>query len=340
MSTRPVSPAAEAPTFRALWRARPAQYRPALWALLLVLDVLPWPWGEDIAARLLMVAGISQRSRRRRAVAWASYQSGRRPWSLALALCAFRGRCVARSALLGLRRPEDLRRHVVVRGAEHLAAPGGAILLGFHVGPPNADVALRALGHQLAWLGGLRASRGWSRAAWRPFLDPSEHLSAEGGEEFWVGLLHRARRILLAGGRLFIVADSHRGREAFRVSLPGGPMIIGEGWLSLHRQTGARVLPVLSHLEGRAQIITIHPPLPPWGGDPVLEMRARQEILGRLLNDYVRRFPEQCPARVFPGPGGKMPIVGNVDPQPRVEPFGVYALRSGRRERAQARWDG
>jgi hypothetical protein len=324
MSPPPASPAAERSTFRALWKARPARHRRAVWALVLALDVLPWPWGEDIAARLFTVAGVMRRrSRWRRAVAWASRQPGRRPGPLALALCAFRGRWVARSVLLGLRAPKDLLRHVVVRGAEHLAASGSSILLGFHVGPPNADVVLRALGHKLVWLGGARVSRGWSRTAWRPFVDPSEHLSAEGRQVFWAAALYRARRVLLDGGRLFIMADSSPGPAVFHLPLPGGPMIINEGWLSLHRQTGARVVPVLTHLAGRTQVITIHPPLPQSGAEPVGEVGAWREILGRLLNEYVRRFPEQCPGRVFAGPLGKAAIAGGGPPQRQADAAGT-----------------
>ncbi len=329
MTREAVSRAPERPSFRALWKARPAWHRRAVWALLLGLDVLPWPWGEDIAARLFMVAGILRQSRWRRALAWASCQPGRRSWSLALALCASRGRWIARSALLGLRRPEDLRRHVIVLGVEHLAGPGGVILLGFHLGPPNADVALRVFGHPLAWLGGSRASRGWSRREWRPFLDPSEHLSAEGGEAFWAGLLFRARRILLEGGRLFIMADSSGGREAFRIPLPGGPMIINRGWLSLQRQTGARIVPVLTHLDGRTQIITIHPALPTSEADAIGDIRAWQGVLDRLVNEYVRRFPEQCPNSAFAGPPPETAVEASATtPHDRVK---------GARTRAPAR---
>ena len=179
------------------------------------------------------------------------------------------------------------------------ATPGAAILLGFHLGPPNADLALRVLGHRLTWLGGERISRGWRREAWGPFLDSSQHLASSYEEWFWSGLVHRARRILLDGGRVFLMADG-AGREMFRVALPGRPVLIKPGWLVLHRHTGARVLPVLTHLEGRTQVITIHPPLPMSGLDPASEGGAGRDTLTSLLQSYVRRFPAQCPALVFP----------------------------------------
>ena len=185
-------------------------------------------------------------------------------------------------------------------GGFWLVASNGTILLGFHLGPPNVDVTLRILGQKLAWLGSSRNSWVWSSEAWQPLSDPRENLAPPGDEWFWPGYLYRARRILLDGGALFIMADSWVGREAFRVPLAGGPMIIRSGWLSLYRQTGARVLPVVTHLEGRTQIITIHSALPTPLPDDVDPLGAWRDILVALVRDYVRQFPEQCPVLVFP----------------------------------------
>lgn len=281
---------------RDLWSRRPWNYSRPLWALTIGLDLLPWPWGEDLLAHLFAAVALVRGSRRRATFAWASQQPDRRAWRLAPAVSAFRGRWVARSALLGIRHPDDLRRQVAVRGEEHLAAAGGAILLGFHLGPPNVDVALRSLGHRVAWLGSARRSRAWSRDAWRPLLDPKDNLCPPDGDRFWPAYLYRARRLLLDGGALFILADSWVGREVFRVPLPGGqPLIIRGGWLNLWRQTGVRVLPVTTHLEGRIQVITIHAPLPTLGPDHANEPSAWLGVLCSLIKDYVRRFPEQCP---------------------------------------------
>ena len=287
---------------RDLWSRRPWLYSRPLWALTLGLDLLPWPWGEDLLAHLFAAVALVRGSRRRAAIAWSSQQPGRRAWRLALAVSAFRGRWVARSSLLGIRRPGDLRRQVAVHGEEHLAAaPGGAILLGFHLGPPNVDVGLRILGHRVAWLGSARRSRAWSRDAWRPLLDPKDNLCPSDTNWFWPGYLYRARRLLLDGGALFILADAWDGREVFRVPLPGGhPLIIRAGWLTLWRQTGARVLPVTTHLEGRVQVITIHAPLPTPGPHDADGPSAWPDILCSLVKDYVRRFPEQCPVLPFP----------------------------------------
>jgi lauroyl/myristoyl acyltransferase len=295
---------------RDLWSSRQSLYPRVLWALMMRLDLLPWPLGEDLLAYLFAAVTLMRGSRRRAALAWASQQPGRRAWRLALAVSAFRGRWVARLSLLGLRRPDDLRRQVSVHGEEHLAAaPGGAILLGFHLGPPNVDVALRILGHRVAWLGTARRSRAWSKDAWRPLLDPKDNLCPSEATWFWPGTLYRARRLLLDGGALFILADAWAGREVFQVPLPGGcPLILRAGWLTLWRQTGARVLPVTTHLDGRVQVVTIHPPLPTPGEHDADLPPEWSDILASLVKDYVRRFPEQCPVLPFP----QRPLPGSV----------------------------
>ena len=202
--------------FRDVWRRRPALYSRPLWALMIALDRLPWPWGEDILARLFAAVALVRGSRRRPALAWASQQPGGRGLRLALAVCAFRGRWVARAALLGVRSPDALISRAVIRGEEHLTtAPEATILLGFHLGPPNVDVTLRILGQKLAWLGTSRNSWVWSSEAWRPLSDPRQNLTPPDDEWFWPGYLYRARRILLDGGALFIMADSWAGRPAF-----------------------------------------------------------------------------------------------------------------------------
>lgn len=304
MSVGAVRAASAAPGLRDLWRNRPAIHSRRVWALVLALDLLPWPWGEDLLAGLFAGVAMVRGSRRRRAFAWAAHHPDRSAWKLALALSRFRGRWVAQSALLGLRDPEQFRRHVIVRGEEHLSgAAGGTILLGLHLGPPNTDVALRLAGHKLAWLGHGRCSRTWSRPAWRALLDPRESLTPPDGEKFWAGYLYRARRILLDGGTIVVKADSWSGRELCRIRVPGGVAFIRAGWVLLHRQTGARVVPVLSHLAGRDHVVTIYPPLPTPAPGDADELREWKDILTALVQDYARRLPEQCPVLAFPGVG-------------------------------------
>jgi hypothetical protein len=105
--------------------------------------------------------------------------------------------------------------------------------------------------------------------------------------------------MLLDGGTVFVMADAWAGRELFRLEVPGGSLDVRAGWLTLHRQTGAAVLPVLTHLAGRTQIVTIHPPLPKL--EPTdAPAQAWRDLLGALVRDHAARFPEQCPALLFP----------------------------------------
>lgn len=311
------------PGLRALWHVRPSYYPRALWALLLTLDLLPWPWGEDILARLFVARAFLRTTRLRQALRWAACQPRPR-WPLALALCAYHGRLVAQACMLGRRGPDELRRFVVVRGGEHLPAPGRpTILLGFHLGAKASDVALKLAGHSFIRLGGPRVSRSWLNEAWSRFLSTSQIVVPIDDTKSLSSALYEARRRLLEGGTLFTLGDGH-GRAAFQLDLPGGPLPIRSGWLALRRHTGAVVLPVLSHLEGRRQVVTVHPPLPAVDPDSARDLHACRAALGQLVQEYVRRFPEQCPSLVYwhPDPG--------VPPEGVAEPT-TQALRSGER---------
>lgn len=285
----------------AAWSARPSVCSRLVWAFILALDRLPWPWGEEILARCFVARAFVRTARLRQALAWASSQPGTEPARrrLARSLCSHHGRFVARWALVGMREPERLRCHVIVRGEEHLAAAGlGRILVGFQLGPRGSDLALRVAGHDVTWVGDRGASGAWSRAIRQRYQTGREDLLLPGAEQAWVRRLYRARRMLLEGQTVFINAEG-RGREAFSVPLPGGRVLIQSGWLTLRRTTKATVLPVLSHMEGRSQVVTVHPALPPPVADPVLDLDACRRALGGLLADYVRRFPEQCYSLAF-----------------------------------------
>ena len=286
---------------RRAWRARPGSYSPVVWALILALDALPWPWGEEILARCFVARTFVRRGRFRRALAWARAQpdSRRAPRRLARALCAYHGRFVARSALVGMRDPDTVRRHVSVRGEEHLAAAGtGAILLGFHLGPAQSYLALRALGHHLIWVGERGASPGWAPAIRERYQRDHGDLFLPDVPYAWERRLYTARQILKAGGSVFISADG-AGAMAFCVPLPGGPAAIGMGWLLLRQSTRAAVLPVLSHLDGHTQVVTVLPPLPPRLADPARDREVCRRAIADVMGDYVRRFPEQCYSLVF-----------------------------------------
>jgi len=282
----------------ALW-GEPPGYPPALWMLLRALHRLPWPFGEEVLSAVFVAKALGSRGDLRRALTWASgFASGGRRWRLALSVLASRGRFVARAALIGMRSADDVRRRFAVRGEEHLqAASGAVILLGFHVGPPYSYVALRAAGHPVTLVGLRRIPEKWSRRAWgRPEGENRDLMLGEDGASR-ATMLYRARQVLRQGGTLYMTADAvegTEGREAFRLVVHGRDVIVRSGWLALRRKTGAAVLPVLAHLEGRTGIVTIHPPLPKPEPDPVSDGAACRDALERLLVDYARRFPEQC----------------------------------------------
>lgn len=284
---------------RARWRARPGIHSRAVWALIIAFDVLPWPWGEDLFSGLFAIAGMLRPSRRRRALAWARQQPGRSRWRLAVALCAFLGRWTARYRLLGVRSPGDLRRRLVVEGLRHLhTVPGPAILLGFHIGPPHARLGLELLGHRVTSVVFVPRDRpGWWRPAWWPLFASSPDLSPDGNRDRWLATLYRASGILRDGGTIHLMADGF-GRELCRIPLPGGPAVIRGGWLNLQRHTGARVFPMLTHLQGRTQVVTIHPELALETVSPGTPV-PWEDTLASLLRAYVARFPEQCFGLVF-----------------------------------------
>jgi hypothetical protein len=268
---------------------------------MIALDALPWPWGEEIIAHLFVLTRLVRPGRWRRVLAWARQQPVASPWRLAVRLCAFLGCWTARARLLGLRGPGDLRRIVVLEGEQHLkgeqrpgAAARGVILLAFHLGPPKADVGLKALGYPVRTVAWWRRDRpGWWSPEWSALFDENPDLAPDGNRDRWLGVLYQARQVLRNGGTIYLMADGE-GRELFRVPLPGGPVVIRAGWVNLHRHTGARVLPVLTHREGHTHVIAIHPELPMTVADPLREGAAWRDVLASLLTDYVRRFPEQC----------------------------------------------
>jgi lauroyl/myristoyl acyltransferase len=280
-----------------LWGGPPG-YPPPLWMLLRALHRLPWPLGEDVLSAVFVAKAFVRLDHLRRDLAWASgFASGRRRWQLALTALASRGRFVARAALIGMRSADDVRRQFAVRGEELLQAVAGPIiLLGFHVGPPYSYVALRATGRPVTLVASRCIPEKWSRLAWgRPERENQDLMLGKDGASR-ATMLYRAHQVLRQGGMVYMTADTGRskGREAFRLSIHGRDVVVKPGWLALRRETGATVLPVLAHLDGRTGVVTIHPPLPPPGPDLASDSAACRESLERLLVGYARHFPEQC----------------------------------------------
>jgi lauroyl/myristoyl acyltransferase len=270
----------------------PARLRP----LMRLLRRFPFPVTERVLAALAVADGCVRRGRFRRASAWAAAQ-GATGWDrrrIALALLANHGRFVAEEALLGVECADDLRRGVVIAGEEHLrAVSGGAMLLGFHLGPPKTWLVLRALGYPLRFAGRLETAA--RDARWQASVDAGDVIRLPDGDPHArLPGLHRIRNLLRDGALVYVTADGPFGREAFRIDLQGGPLAVRVGWLALRRATGVPTLPVLTHREGNQRVIVIHPPLPGPDGDAVRDAAACRAALTPLVDAYVRRFPTQC----------------------------------------------
>jgi hypothetical protein len=139
------------------------------------------------------------------------------------------------------------------------------------------------------------------------FQDGRGDLHLSGAAYVWERRLYRARQLLAEGQTVFISADG-AGAGALSVPIAGGVAVaLGAGWQLLRRSTKATVLPVLSHLDGRVQVVTIHPPLPLPVPDPAEDTDAVLAALGPLLRAHVQRFPEQCYSLAFGLPPDEPP---------------------------------
>jgi lauroyl/myristoyl acyltransferase len=259
-------------------------------------------WLGEAALAVLAVADGVGRGRFRQARAWAAAQPGQasRPWRLALALLANHGRFCAEEALVGVRTTAAPAADVVVEGAEHLPASGsGAILLGFHLGPPRMWYHLRTLGYPVR-LGGALVTSIQDRR-WQGLIDSGEVVYIPGGAAAGrLPALLQIRELLRRGEMVYLAADGPYGRESFRVDLPGGPLIARNGWLALRRLTRAATLPVFIHRNGRRRVIVIHPALPAPARAADEDAAACHAVLAPLIADYARRFPTQCRYLAFP----------------------------------------
>jgi lauroyl/myristoyl acyltransferase len=256
---------------------------------------LPGRLAEECLAVAALIQGVASRRRWRRALAWAAGQPhrGRPAWALAAALLAFRGRQFATRHQLGVRDLAALRDRVTIEGAERLdvaTRAGGVLLLGFHLGPLVDPVALRA--HGFAVTLGLRRRPAASPTAW--WQHPAEDLVLFPNPAWRVRGLYELRQRLHSGRTVYLAGDGIHGSEAFRIALPVVPLILRTGWLILRRTTRATTLPVLSHREGRRVVVTLHEPLPVPVESEAADVAACRAHLTPLLEDYVRRFPEQC----------------------------------------------
>ena len=256
---------------------------------------------ETAFAGLGLLQGVVRPSRARRAYRWASGLEGPGPrrWQLAATVLANRGRVIALSGLPAIVSPETFRRRVTIEGAEHLTAAagrGGTILLGLHVLPGVATLALAAAGHRLVPTGMTGAFKGWTlaEASWTPLLAGWTRGILWRDERSAAGGLAHLRKLLTQGATVHLTADGPFGREAFRIPLPSGVLVVRSGWWTLRRLTGATTLPVLARREGHRLVVSVHAPLPDPADDPGEDLLACRAALVPLVAELVRRAPAQC----------------------------------------------
>jgi lauroyl/myristoyl acyltransferase len=261
---------------------------------------LPRPVGEAILGALGVVYGVLGRRHLSNARHWAAHQPGRQRWRLILRVLANEARSFTNEAPFVRGTVEQVRGRFNLRGEAHLEAArrkGGAIVLGFHLGPGIDALALRILGHRMTVVTLGKSPVGWPlrQAAWARFTDPDENpfVVLPDDDTGRLAGLYRLHDLLRRGQTVYITADGP-GTEAFRIALPGRDMVIRAGWFTLRRRTGATTLPVLVRQEGRQVVVTVHPPLPPPELDPAADQRACRAALSPLIADYLRRYPEQC----------------------------------------------
>jgi lauroyl/myristoyl acyltransferase len=263
---------------------------------------LPWPVGLDVLGAAGVVYGVARQRPLRLALDWAVRQPPclqREVWRVSLSLLANASRYLGNETLLVVGHPAAIQRRFVLEGEAYLhdaARRSGVILLGFHLGPPVAPLALRIHGYRMAVAGSQDNPVGWPlrRATWGRFLEPGEDpfiLVSE--RDARVAGLYRLRQRLLDGKIVCTMADG-LGTEVARVPLPGRDLILRAGWFVLRRSTGVPTLPLLTHSEGRRIVVTIHPPLPAPHQDRGMDLAACRDALAAILQDYVRRFPGQC----------------------------------------------
>jgi lauroyl/myristoyl acyltransferase len=261
------------------------------------LGWLPFPVVARIFA-LMSLAHLGVEPRRLRgALAWAEAQgrTGLAKWTLALTLMSNRGYFMAARTIGAFMEPDQVRRLVRVEGREHLEASAqGTILLSFHLGPMMTTWTLMAYGYAFAGTGsGHTAGLPYRLAAWAGTRTPTYvHWPGTGEAARAIGL-YRIRRVLLAGHAVKMAGDG-MGVEIFPIRVPGGAVSIKSGWWTLRRLTGARVIPILERREGSRFVLVACPPLPAPVVDEAEDLRICHEALAHLIEEQVRRFPEQC----------------------------------------------
>lgn len=270
---------------------------PAIRALMPMLARLPASLASTLLAGLAVADGVGRRRRWSRSVSWArAYGDGPLAARLRAArLLANHGRFVALETMLTTPTIEALRASTDVEGAERLS--GGGIVLGWHLGPPRTWLALRAHGVPVVATTRRAPVDGSALAAW---MAGGTVVHVPLGEaEGRVEGLYRLRKVLAAGGLVYMQADGPSGSELCRLDVPGRP-IVRTGWFRLRRALSCPVYPVFAARSGDRTRIVVHAALPAPLADEAADREACRHELSALVGSYVREHPDQCRYLAFP----------------------------------------
>jgi hypothetical protein len=273
---------------------------PRLDPLIPFLRALPRVASDTTLAALAIADGI-RRGRYSKARRWAARLDAGTIGShlLALRVLANHGRDCGAEAGLGADTEDAVRTSVSIQGRERLeGVEDGALLVGFHLGPPRTWLAMRRLGLRVRIAAQLDLVS--SDPIWQPMFASGDAIPVPDDPAGQLRALYRMRSALAQNEIVYLTADGPHGREAFRLDIPGCALIVRQGWLALRRHVRVRTFPVLSHAEGDRRVIAICPPLPPVEDDAAADAKACRDVLTPLISDYVRRFPAQCRYLAFP----------------------------------------
>ena len=308
-------------------RQRPtpsATRRAAILAVVRQAARCPRRTAERLVGGAGVAAGVLEPWRVRSAYAWATAhgQRGIRRWRTTLRILEYRGLRLLEHWAPTIESPAALRQRVVLEGRARLDASMGrpTILLGFHLGSSLSRWGLAVHGYDCLLAGdGVWSFRGHAapQAGWREVPETEAVVSPGAGPVERSIVLYRLRALLLAGRTVRLLGDGADGRELFRVPLARGSLVVRAGWWLLRRQTEAVTLPVLAHQERSSVVVTVHQALPPLIGDPEEDLARCRAMLEPLVQDFVRRYPEQCLPWIFdtssepdPGPAADRPPAG------------------------------
>lgn len=187
--------------------------------------------------------------------------------------------------------PEEVRRRVRIRGAEHLEEARrkgrGVVAVSCHLGSfPVLCMRLAVEGWKVGVVAKMPRNRPLARAL-KGGMAKTGVLSIEGSDRRKAA--RESLRLLLQGGLLYLMIDQNPKKGGIDIPFFGHPLPTYRGASILASRVGAVLLPIfiVSDGPGSHTVFVEKPYLP--SGDPSLDLSTA----ARIAEDYIRRFPEQ-----------------------------------------------